>query len=57
MHRTPGRSRRRTGLARALGLDGNPLRRANDRAEAWIRVCLLIVFLIAGPLVALGAEH
>jgi hypothetical protein len=27
-------------LARALGLDGNPLRRASDRAEAWIRAGL-----------------
>jgi hypothetical protein len=44
-------------LARALGLDGNPLRRASDRAEAWIRVGLVAVFLIAGPLAALGAGH
>jgi hypothetical protein len=44
-------------LARALGFDGNPLRRATDRAEAWIRVGLLAVFLIAGPLAALGAGH
>jgi hypothetical protein len=38
-------------------LDGNPLRRASDRAEAWIRVGLLAVFLIAGPLAGLGAGH
>jgi hypothetical protein len=50
----PGQPRG-TWLARALGLDGNPLRRASDRAEAWIRVGLLAVFLIAGPLAALGA--
>lgn len=52
------RQPRRTGpLARALGFDGNPLRRASDRAEAWIRVGLLAVFLIAGPLAALGTGH
>ena len=51
----PGRPRGRTRMARALGLDGNPLRRASDRAEAWIRIGLLAVFLIAGPLAGLGA--
>jgi len=55
MHTMPGRPRGSTRLARALGLDGNPLRRASDRAEAWIRIGLLAVFLIAGPMVALGA--
>jgi len=54
MRRTPGRPRRRTRLARALGLDRNPLRRASDRAEAWIRIALLAVFLIAGPIAALS---
>ena len=52
-----GRPRGLTRLARALGLDRNPLRRASDRAEAWIRVGLLAVFLIAGPMTALGAGH
>ena len=47
----PGRPR----LARALGLDANPLRRASDRVETWTRVGLLAVFLIAGPLVAVSA--
>jgi hypothetical protein len=42
MKTTPGRPRRRTRLARALGLDGNPLRRASDRAEAWIRIGKLV---------------
>jgi hypothetical protein len=51
MQTTPGRPR----LARALGLDGNPLRRASDRAEAWIRIGLLAVFLITGPMAALAA--
>ena len=54
MRKTPGRPWRRTRLARALGLDRNPLRRASDRAEAWIRIGLLVVFLIAGPIAALG---
>jgi len=49
--------RGRTRLARALGLDRNPLCRATDRAEAWIRIGLLAVFLIAGPIAALGAGH
>jgi hypothetical protein len=44
-------------LARALGIDRNPLRRATDRAEARIRVGLLGIFLIAGPMAALGAGH
>jgi hypothetical protein len=44
-------------LARTLGLDSNPLRRASDRAEAWIRAGLVAIFLIAGPLAALGAGH
>ena len=52
-----GRPRRLTQLARALGLDRNPLRRATDRAEAWIRVWLLAFFLIAGPMAALSAGH
>jgi hypothetical protein len=37
-----------------LGLDRNPLRRATDRAEAWIRIGLLATFLIAAPMAALG---
>jgi hypothetical protein len=40
---------------RTLGLDRNPLRRATDRAEAWIRVGLVAVFLAAGPVAILGA--
>jgi hypothetical protein len=52
MNVRPGRPRGITRLTRALGLDRNPLRRASDRAEAWIRVGLLAVFLIAGPLAA-----
>ena len=57
MKTRPGRPRGLTQMARALGMDRNPLRRATDRAEAWIRVGLLAVFLIAGPMAALGAGH
>ncbi len=57
MRTRPGQPRGITRLARALGLDRNPLRRATDQAEAWIRVGLLAVFLIAGPMAALGAGH
>ena len=57
MKTRPGRPRGLTRLARALGLDRNPLRRATDRAEAWIRAGLLAVFLIAGPMAALSAGH
>jgi hypothetical protein len=42
-------------LARVLALDGNPLRRGSDRAEAWIRVSLLAVFLAVGPMAAVTA--
>ena len=55
MQTTPGWPCGITRLARALGLDGNPLRRASDRAEAWIRIGLLAVFLIAGPVAASAA--
>jgi hypothetical protein len=57
MKTRPGWPRGLTRLARALGLNRNPLRRATDRAEAWIRVGLLAVFLIAGPMAAFGAGH
>ena len=55
MRAAPGRPRWRARLARALGLDGNPLRRASDRAEAWIRAGLLVILLIAGPMAAVAA--
>src|SRR5438094_4448360 len=42
-------------LARRLGLDANPLRRGTDRAEAWIRIALVLAFLIGAPLAAWGA--
>lgn len=55
MRAAPGRPPRKARLARALGLDGNPLRRGSDRAEAWIRAWLVVIFLIAGPMAALAA--
>ena len=57
MKTRPGRPRGLTRLARALGLNRNPLRRATDRAEAWIRAGLLAIFLIAGPMAALSTGH
>ena len=41
-------------LARRAGLDANPLRRGSDRAEAWLRIALVLAFLIASPLAAIG---
>jgi hypothetical protein len=55
MRAAPSRPRWTARLARALGLDGNPLRRGSDRAEAWIRAGLLVIFLTAGPMAALAA--
>ena len=55
MQTMPGQPRGSTRLARVFGLDGNPLRRASDRAETWTRIGLLAIFLIAGPIAALGA--
>jgi hypothetical protein len=55
MRAAPGRPRWKARLAMALGLDGNPLRRASDRAEAWIRAGLLVILLTAGPTAALAA--
>lgn len=44
-------------LRRRLGFEPNPVRRACDRAEAWVRVGLLAVFLVAAPVTAAGAAH
>jgi hypothetical protein len=55
MPATPSQPPPQGRLARVFGLDGNPLRRGSDRAEAWIRVGLLAVFLIAAPMAALTA--
>ena len=57
MSAIPARRARTTRLARTLGLDGNPLRRATDRAMIWIRLGLLAAFLAGGPLAAIGAGH
>jgi hypothetical protein len=44
-------------LGRRIGLDANPLRRGCDRTEAWVRLGLVLVFLIASPLAAIGLGH
>ena len=51
--RIPGH--RTASLARGLGLDRNPLRRGTDRAEAWIRIALVLAFLIGAPLAVWAA--
>ena len=50
------RTPRRLGaaLARWMGLDANPLRRRTDRVETWVRLALVLAFLVASPLAALG---
>jgi hypothetical protein len=55
MRTAAGRPRWTARIVRALGFDGNPLRRASDRAEAWIRAGLLVIFLTGGPIAALFA--
>ena len=54
MRRMEISGRRTPSLARRLGLDRNPLRRGTDRAEAWIRIALVLAFLIGAPLAAWG---
>jgi hypothetical protein len=44
-----------TRLTRALGSDHNPLRRQCDLIAAWLTPAAIAIFLILGPLVALGA--
>lgn len=44
-------------LVRRFRPDGNPLRRAADRAETAVIAGLLTAFLAGAPLVALGAGH
>ena len=41
-------------LARRLGLDANPLRRGTDRAEAWIRIALVLALLLLAVTGLLG---
>jgi hypothetical protein len=48
---------RRASLARRLGLDRNPLRRGTDRVEAWIRIALVLAFLIGAPVAFWGAAR
>lgn len=44
-------------LMRRAGFEANPLRRGSDRAEAWIRLSIVVVFLVAGPLAAVAGGH
>ena len=41
-----------TRAARRLGFDRNPLRRRSDLIEAWLLPAMIVVFLIAGPILA-----
>ncbi len=42
-------------LRRRLGLEPSPLRRATDRAEAWARITLVLLFLAGAPAAAIAA--
>jgi hypothetical protein len=44
-------------IARRIGLDRNPLRRASDRFETWLTVVLAAAVLLAGPLLAWRAAE
>jgi hypothetical protein len=44
--------RRLARLARRLGLDNNPLRRGTDRAEAALRLVMILLFVLAAPAAA-----
>jgi hypothetical protein len=44
-----------TRLTRALGSDHNPLRRQCDLLAAWLTPAAIAIFLVLGPLVAVGA--
>lgn len=64
MRRTGGRSRDGWGrrplirrIAGWLAADGNPLRRRIDKAEMAMRVCLVVSFLVAAPLLAPVTGH
>jgi hypothetical protein len=44
-------------LRRRVGLDSNPVRRASDRAEAWLRIGLAVLFLAGAPALGFGLAH
>ncbi len=44
-------------IAGWLAADGNPLRRRIDKAEVAVRVCLVVAFLVAAPLLAPVTGH
>jgi len=45
-----------TKLARRFGCDGNPLRRREDRIEAWMAPVAIVLFLALCPVVAIGTS-
>ncbi len=54
MSRTRADAGWRASLRRRLGLDTNPVRRRIDRAEAWIRIGLVLAFLATAPVTVIG---
>src|ERR1700745_1571865 len=60
-HAKPRLNESLTRLARWLGFDRNPLRRSTDRVEAALRLVMIILVVVAGPVspVAAGrwADH
>jgi hypothetical protein len=42
-------------IMRRIGLDGNPMRRRVDRVQAWARLAVLVVLVVAGPVPAWSA--
>ena len=51
---TRNQDRRLARLARRLGLDNNPLRRGTDRAEAALRLVMILLFVLAAPAAAVA---
>jgi hypothetical protein len=47
----------RLSLARRLGLDGNELRRASDRIEAWLLLALIVAFVPLAVLTTSAVAH
>ena len=56
-HANPRPNEKLARLARWLGFDRNPLRRGTDRAEAALRLVMIILVVVAMPAAAVGAGH
>jgi multisubunit Na+/H+ antiporter MnhG subunit len=52
---SPRRLMRR--IARWIGADGNPLRRRVDKVEIWMRILLVLAFLVVAPLITPLVGH